>query len=162
MKENRQDRFRRIAEARVNKIISMLKLLSNCSFQGNYQYTEEQVEKIFQTLQGELDKVKSRYVAALHGIGRFSLTENYYKDDSAYPSVILQLPDGTRLRASAVDDENFPAINIWLQTEGEEQSVAFVEYNSQRERGKELCIGVCNSASDDPYFYESFNKEQDN
>lgn len=27
-----------------------------------------------------------------------------------YPSIELPLPDGTRLKAVAIDDENFPAI----------------------------------------------------
>jgi len=30
-----------------------------------------------------------------------------------YPSIELPLPDGTRLKAVAIDDENFPAINLY-------------------------------------------------
>lgn len=162
MKENKQSRFKRLAEARVNKIAAMLKLLGNCSFTGNYEYTEEQVEKVFQRLQTELDRTYSRFKNAIKGTGRFSLSDDKDTEDE-FPSVTLELPDGKRLRASAVNDENFPAINIWLQSgDGvDELSIAFVEYNTQREKGKELCIGVCNSLSEDPYFYESYNKETD-
>ena len=39
MKESKQERFKRITEARVNKILSMLRLLGNCSFKGTYEYT---------------------------------------------------------------------------------------------------------------------------
>lgn len=45
MREPKEDRFRRIAEARVNKIIDMVKLLGNCSYKGNYAYSEQQVEQ---------------------------------------------------------------------------------------------------------------------
>ena len=34
MKESKIDRFRRVAEARVNKIIKMIRLLGNCSGTG--------------------------------------------------------------------------------------------------------------------------------
>lgn len=37
MKESKIDRFRRVAEARVNKIIKMIRLLGNCS--GTSVYT---------------------------------------------------------------------------------------------------------------------------
>lgn len=164
MKETKQERFKRIAEARVNKIIAMLRLLGNCSFTGNYEYMEEQVEKIFRTLHLELNKTYNRFKCELHGKGRFSLTNpesSYSSDGYEFPSVILPLPDGTRLRATAVDDEDFPAIDIWLQRDNEdEQSVACVEYNSERSEGKELCIGVCNSECEDPYFYESFHTDK--
>lgn len=157
MRESKQERFKRLAEARVNKILSMLRLLGNCSFKGTYEYTEEQVEKVFQKLQSELDCTYQRFKSAVKAKGRFSLSDDLITAPQ-YPSVCLTLPDGSQLRADAVDDENFPAVNIWLQTPDEdEKSVCFVEYNTQRDAGKELCIGVCSSDSDDPYFYESFN-----
>lgn len=37
MKESKIDRFRRVAEARVNKIIKMIRLLGNCSGTSVYQ-----------------------------------------------------------------------------------------------------------------------------
>ena len=37
MKESKIDRFRRVAEARVNKIIKMIRLLGNCSETGVYE-----------------------------------------------------------------------------------------------------------------------------
>ena len=47
MKESKTDRFRRVAEARVNKIIKMIRLLGNCSGTGVYEYTDTQVAYIF-------------------------------------------------------------------------------------------------------------------
>ena len=40
MKESKIDRFRRVAEARANKIIKMIRLLGNCSETGVYAYTD--------------------------------------------------------------------------------------------------------------------------
>lgn len=37
MNESKTDRFRRVAEARVNKIIKMIRLLGNCSGTGVYE-----------------------------------------------------------------------------------------------------------------------------
>lgn len=39
MRESRPDRFRRVAEARVNKIIKMVRLLGNCSNLAVYAFT---------------------------------------------------------------------------------------------------------------------------
>ena len=47
MKESKIDRFRRVAEARVNKIIKMIRLLGNCSGTGVYEYTDTQKTSFF-------------------------------------------------------------------------------------------------------------------
>ena len=61
--ETKRERFVRIAEARTNKIISMIQLLGNCSNQSQYDYTKKDVAKIFNTIQAELDDAKKRYNA---------------------------------------------------------------------------------------------------
>lgn len=60
MRESRPDRFRRVAEARVNKIIKMVRLLGNCSNPAVYAFTQEQVQQIFATLRDELDRAQKR------------------------------------------------------------------------------------------------------
>lgn len=75
MKESKADRFRRVADARVNKIIKMIRLLGNCSGTGVYEYTDEQVAYIFSALQSELDKAKRRFRKPSLGKHRFSLTD---------------------------------------------------------------------------------------
>ena len=40
-KESKENRFRRLAEARVNKIIAMIRLLGNLSSRSIYAYTLE-------------------------------------------------------------------------------------------------------------------------
>ena len=41
--ETKRERFVRLAEARTNKILDMIKLLGNCSSRSNYEYTDEDV-----------------------------------------------------------------------------------------------------------------------
>ena len=62
MEETRQQRFKRIAEIRTNKILDMLKLLGNCSNTGNYEYTEDDVKKIFSAIENELKITKSKFI----------------------------------------------------------------------------------------------------
>ena len=135
----------------------MLRLLGNCSFKGNYEYTEEQINKIFDKLYSELDKVHQRFIGAEFGNGKFSLSnDNICKEN---PSLIMPLPDGTYLRAVAAEDDTMPNLSIYLQTgNGEEKSVCYAEYNYEREAGKELCIGIWNSQEEDPYLYLPYNK----
>ncbi|WP_285819594.1 hypothetical protein [Bacteroides acidifaciens] len=158
MKESKETRFKRLVEARVNKITAMFRLLGNCSFKGNYEYEEEQINKIFDKLYSELDKVHQRFISAECGNRKFSLTNDYIRKEN--PSLIMPLPDGTCLRAVAAEDDTMPNLSIYLQTgnDDEEKSVCYAEYNYERGAGKELCIGVWNSQEEDPYFYEPFNK----
>ena len=85
MKESKADRFHRVAEARVNKIIEMIRLLGNCSGTGVYEYTDAQAAYIFSALQSELDKAKRRFRKPSLGKHRFSLTDaNEFDGDSGF------------------------------------------------------------------------------
>ena len=107
MRESKSDRFCRVAEARVNKIIKMVRLLGTCSGIA-YAYSPAQVQQIFGTLQTELDRVKRRFTKPAKK--KFSLSDK--ADTSEYQEIVLPLPDGTYLKAVAITDENFPAINM--------------------------------------------------
>jgi len=61
-KESKRDRFVRIAEARTNKILDMLRLLGNCSSKSNYEYTDKDIKKIFSTLEREIKDTKNRFM----------------------------------------------------------------------------------------------------
>ena len=58
---NKKERFEKVAVQRTNKIIKMLELLGNCSNKRNYEYTDEDVEKIFKTLEKELKDAKEKF-----------------------------------------------------------------------------------------------------
>jgi hypothetical protein len=60
-KETKSERFVRLAEARTNKILDMMKLLGNCSSKSNYEYSDEDVKKIFNALERELKETKAKF-----------------------------------------------------------------------------------------------------
>lgn len=60
--ESKRDRFVRLAEARTNKILDMLKLLGNCASKSNYEYTEEDVKKIFSAIEREMKNTKAKFM----------------------------------------------------------------------------------------------------
>ena len=71
--ETKRDRFIRIAEARTNKILEMMRLLGNCSSKNNYEYTDEDIKKIFGALERELKNTKNKFLEIDSGAEKFSL-----------------------------------------------------------------------------------------
>lgn len=61
VKETKREKFVRLAEARTNKIINMMKLLGNCASKANYDYTEEDVKKIFGAIEKEMKDTKAKF-----------------------------------------------------------------------------------------------------
>jgi formiminotetrahydrofolate cyclodeaminase len=51
----------RLAEARVNKALKAIQVVSNLSNKQNYEYTDEDVRLIVNALQKELTNLKSRF-----------------------------------------------------------------------------------------------------
>ncbi len=72
-KETKEERFIRIAEARTNKILHMLRLLGNCSNKANYEYTDEDVKKIFGVLEKELKNTRMRFQETSNSESKFTL-----------------------------------------------------------------------------------------
>lgn len=163
MKETKNARFRRVAEARVNKIIRMLRLLGNCSGTNTYAYDADAVEQIFTALQIELDQARKRFSEnGRPGRKRFSLSQAPTPDTVSYPHITLPLPDGTHLRAVAYADTTYPAINLYLLRDGEpEELVCFAEYNSEHSPCHELCIGVYTSDAEDTQYYGPYRPERE-
>jgi len=60
-KETKREKFVRLAEARTNKIIDMIKLLGNCSSLSTYEYTQQDVDKIFSAIELELREAKKKF-----------------------------------------------------------------------------------------------------
>ena len=163
-KEPKDERFIRLAEARVNKIIKMVRLLGNLSGAANYTYTQRQVERIFIALQTELDKARKRFAAGKSNKQRFTLSDSYEASNTPewYPTIVLPLPDGTHLSAKAIDDPNFPAINVYWDkgTSEDPEHVSFVEYNPERGENGEVCIGVYSSNEEDTIHYGPYVAER--
>ena len=59
--ETKRDKFVRLAEARTNKIIDMIRLLGNCSNKANYDYSDADIQKIFSAIEKELKNTKLKF-----------------------------------------------------------------------------------------------------
>lgn len=154
MNESKADRFRRIAEARVNKIIKTLRLLGNCS-RYMYESSEEQVNKIFSTLQQELDEAKAQFSPTKRK--RFSLSvPEPFEPSSGTICGTLQLSDGTALYAVVDADPRCPTIKILCQHGDSTDLTCFVEFIPDGELGNQLFVGAYNSLSEDTQYYDSF------
>ena len=72
-KETKREKFVRLAEARTNKIIEMLRLLGNCSSKANYEYTDDDIRKIFSTIDKDVKNTKNRFLGIDGKEERFTL-----------------------------------------------------------------------------------------
>lgn len=57
----RRARFKRIAEARTNKVIKLIRLLGNCSNKSAYLYELDEVRRIFSAIEAEIKTAKSKF-----------------------------------------------------------------------------------------------------
>lgn len=64
--ETKRDKFVRLAEARTNKIIDMIKLLGNCSNSSTYEYTQQDVDQIFSAIETEIIEAKKKFTKTLN------------------------------------------------------------------------------------------------
>ena len=72
-KETKRERFVRIAEARTNRILDNMRLIGNCSSKSNYEYTDEDIKKIFGALEKELKQTKNQFLGVDSKEERFTL-----------------------------------------------------------------------------------------
>jgi hypothetical protein len=69
----KRDRFVRIVESRVNKIISSLENLGKCSNKRNYEYNENDVRKIFREIDRKVKETKLQFQGGAKTKGTFKL-----------------------------------------------------------------------------------------
>ena len=69
----KQENFKRIAENRVNKIIDMISKLENLNNASFYEYSDEQIDNIFNAIQNELDRQKEKFKRIKNTKKRFEL-----------------------------------------------------------------------------------------
>jgi hypothetical protein len=58
---DKRKKFVELAEARVVRAIKDIRLIGNLANRGNYDYTDEDVRKIFKVLGKELESARSRF-----------------------------------------------------------------------------------------------------
>jgi len=156
-KESKEDRFRRLVEARVNKIIKMLRLLGNCSGTNAYAYTMDQVDQVFSVLQTELDSAKQRYMDQdKPKKNRFTLSDpEPRKQKIPNPSLVIPLPDRSYLRAVGYPQDSYPSITIYWDRADEQfaDGICFVEFNPDKIGDQRLCIGAYCAEEEDTKYY---------
>lgn len=59
--ETKAEKFIRIGEYRMNKAVDAIGRLENLANRGSYEYTQEQVDAMFQALEGRVAEVKARF-----------------------------------------------------------------------------------------------------
>jgi ABC-type Fe3+-hydroxamate transport system substrate-binding protein len=59
--ESRSEKFKRIATRRTNEIIDKIRILGNCSNKSTYEYSSEEVSKIFKSIEQELNSAKNKF-----------------------------------------------------------------------------------------------------
>ena len=60
--ESKADKFIRLGEYRVNKVIEAIGRIEHLSNRSNYEYTEDQVEVMFSMIEKRIAEVKGRFV----------------------------------------------------------------------------------------------------
>ena len=60
-KRDKRAKFVELAENRANRAIKDLRLIGNLSNRSAYEFTEEDIRKMFRALQKELDSAKGRF-----------------------------------------------------------------------------------------------------
>lgn len=69
----KKENFKRIAENRTNKIIDMISLLGNLSNKSYYDYSDDEIDMIFDAIQNELDKQRVKFQKLKNNKQRFQL-----------------------------------------------------------------------------------------
>ena len=71
--ETKSEKFSRLAIPRMNRLIMGIESLSKLGNRSSYDYTEEQVTKMFETLRQNLDTAESKFKPKMEkGKGNFT------------------------------------------------------------------------------------------
>lgn len=61
MREDKAERFKRIAGARTQRVIERARILSNCSNATHYEWSTEQLDKIFGAIDEAVKQARRRF-----------------------------------------------------------------------------------------------------
>lgn len=60
-KSTKRERFERLAVYRTNEVLKRLKVLGNCGNRSAYEYSEEEVNKIFAEIERAVKEARSKF-----------------------------------------------------------------------------------------------------
>ena len=61
MRETKHERFCRVVEKRMAQMIDCFEKLGNCSAKVSYEYTEEELQQIYEELDYQMMRLKERF-----------------------------------------------------------------------------------------------------
>lgn len=61
MMETKREKFVRLAENRTNRIIDTLQLMENLANTSNYEYSQKDVDKIFNAISQQMNETKKAF-----------------------------------------------------------------------------------------------------
>lgn len=59
--EDKRERFLRLASQRTQDVLNRLRILGNCSNRSVYDYTQDDIDKIFAALKDQLKSVEAKF-----------------------------------------------------------------------------------------------------
>ncbi len=59
--ESKKEAFRRLATHRTNGVLNRLRILGHCANPQLYEYTQEDVKKMFRAIESDLKSVKAKF-----------------------------------------------------------------------------------------------------
>lgn len=59
--ETKKERFKRLASLRTNKVLKYLKVLGNCANRQIYEYSKEDIDKIFKAIDRKVKETKAKF-----------------------------------------------------------------------------------------------------
>jgi hypothetical protein len=65
-KSTRRERFENVAARRTQKILDLLDILGNCSNKSNYEYTDEDVRKMFSAIKNKTKNTEAAFGNAIN------------------------------------------------------------------------------------------------
>jgi len=60
-RDQKRERFKRLGTQRTNSVLRRLKVLGNCSNRSAYDYTEEEINKIFSEIERRVRETKAKF-----------------------------------------------------------------------------------------------------
>jgi hypothetical protein len=60
-KSEKRERFKRLAVYRTNEVLRRLKILGNCANRSAYDYSEEDINKIFSEIERRIKEIKAKF-----------------------------------------------------------------------------------------------------
>ena len=71
--ENRHARFKRLAEARTEKVLNMIDLIGNLSNKSFYDYSKDEIDAIFDAIEKSAKENKQKFSKKKNSKRRFTL-----------------------------------------------------------------------------------------